>query len=167
MDAPDESLADRLLRMADADRAMRTKAIDGEAEWDDSVDEANQSELMEIVRRKGWPTISKVGNEASQAAWLLVQHAPSLEFMESCLALMEDLPQGEINPANLAYLRDRVLVRNGEPQIYGTQFQQVGTDMSVWPIRDPEHVDERRASVGLGTLAENETRLGERYRADA
>ena len=166
METLNQSLADELLKMAEVDQAMRMKFINGEAEWDSSVDEASQTRLKEIVEAEGWPTIPKVGSEASRAAWLLVQHSPSLEFMEHCLDIMEALPEGQVSPANVAYLKDRVLTMNGKPQIYGTQFQGSGKDMHVYSIEDAEHVDERRASVGLGTFAENEARVRELYKVD-
>jgi hypothetical protein len=166
METLNQPLGNELLQMAEIDQAMRMKVINGEAEWDSSVDEASQARLMEIVDTSGWPTISKVGAEASHAAWLLVQHAPSLAFMEQCLELMEGLPSGEVSPANIAYLKDRVLMINGRPQIYGTQFQGMGKDMHVYPIEDAEHVDERRASVGLDSFAENEARLRRMYKVD-
>jgi hypothetical protein len=55
---------------------------------------------------------------------------------------------------------------NGKPQIYGTQFQGSGKEMHVYQVEDAEHVDERRASVGLGTFAENEARLRELYKVN-
>jgi hypothetical protein len=76
---------------------------------------------------------------------------------------MESLTEREVSPANVAYLKDRVLMMNGKPQIYGTQFQGAGKDMQAYPIEDADRVDERRASVGLGSFAENETRLRELY----
>lgn len=146
---------------------MRMKVINGEAEWDSFVDEASQARLKAIVDSEGWPIISKVGSEASRAAWLLAQHSPSLEFMEHCLDVIEALPEGEVSPANIAYLKDRVLMMNNKPQIYGTQLQGSGKDMHVYPIDDAEHVDERRASVGLGTFAENEARVRELYKIES
>lgn len=152
--------------MAEADQAMRMNVINSEAEWDGSVDEASQVRLKEIVDKEGWPTIPKVGIDASHAAWLLVQHAPSLEFMERCLEIMEAISDGEVNPANIAYLKDRVLMMNGNPQVYGTQFQGSGKEVHVYPIEDADHVDVRRASVGLGAFSENEARLRELYKID-
>jgi hypothetical protein len=77
-----QSLANELLQMAETDQAMRIKVINGEAEWDSSVDQQNQARLMSIIEEYGWPTIPKVGAEASHAAWLLIQHSPDLKFME-------------------------------------------------------------------------------------
>lgn len=138
MDILDPSLAEQLLQLARIDQNMRMKIINGEAEWDPSVDEASQKKLMAIVAEKGWPTIELVGADASHAAWLLVQHAPDLTFMEHCLKLMKQLPPESINPANIAYLEDRVLMMNGKSQLYGTQFQGKGKNMKVYPIDDAE-----------------------------
>lgn len=54
-----------------------------------------------------------------------------------------------------------------EPQIYGTQFRMVNGLIEAFPIRDPEYVDERRASMGLATFAENKARILEMYGSDA
>jgi len=78
METANQSLADELLHLCEIDQTMRMKAIDEGGEFDPSVDTASQARLMEIIENEGWPTISKVGAEASHAAWLLVQHAPSL-----------------------------------------------------------------------------------------
>lgn len=68
-----------------------------------------------------------------------------------------------MNPANSAFLEDRLLTMEDKPQIYGTQFRNIGNGFEPFPIEDPEHVDERRARVGLGTLAENEARIKRVY----
>ena len=161
-----QSLAKELEQMAKVDQAMRMNWIEKGTDWDAKIDNANQKRLKQIVNEYGWLTISLVGKEASHAAWLIAQHAPCLKFMEKCLDLMEQLPPGEVNPGNIAFLKDRVLMFNGKPQIYGTQFLGFGKDIKVYNIQDPEHVDERRASVGLETFAENEARLHKINRAN-
>lgn len=50
---------------------------------------------------------------------------------------------------DLAYLTDRVLLAEGQPQEYGTQVR----DGRPRELRAPESVDERRAAVGLEPLA--------------
>jgi hypothetical protein len=62
---------------------------------------------------------------------------------------------GEVSPANIAYLEDRVRVGEGRPQFYGTQFyaDEAG-NIGPRPIEDPDHVDERRQAVGLQPLSE-------------
>lgn len=157
------NLAGELLAMAQADQSMRHHFLEGDAEWDDSVDRRNTGRLGEIIAHYGWPTIRSVGADASNAAWLIAQHSPDLGFMKQCLELIKDLPAGEVDPANAAYLEDRILSIEGKPQIYGTQFRRVDNKLQAFPIGDFDHVDERRASVGLNSYAENEATLRAEY----
>lgn len=161
------SLGAELLEMSRIDQEMRIESAKDMSLWDDSIDLRNTARLKEIVAEHGWPTISKVGAEASQAAWLLVQHAyAEPDFMQTCLVLMKQAnvrKDGDVKPANIAFLEDRLLTMTGKLQIYGTQFRTVNGTTEPFPIEDPEHVDERRASVGLGTFAENEARIKKTY----
>ena len=60
---------------------------------------------------------------------------------------------GNARGSNLALLEDRVALRQGNRQIYGSQ---IGRDENgkyfVSPLIDPENVNERREKVGLGTI---------------
>ena len=119
------------------------------------IDRDNTEWLKNIINDRGWLTYSDVGINASEAAWLLVQHAiEDPLFQRQCLDLMMALPQNEISQVNLAMLTDRVLLAEGKHQIYGTQF--VIRDGEWVPLRleDEENVDDRRAEVGLPPLAE-------------
>ncbi len=142
--------------MAERDQAMRRAVLDGAAPWDASVDREHTGRMRSIVDELGWPTRSRVGASAEHKAWLLVQHADAdIDFQKRCLALMRDAPPGEVCPAHLAYLEDRINVHEGRAQRYGTQGRQ-GRD-GLWrphQLADGEHVDELRASVGLGPLDE-------------
>ncbi|MEO3747443.1 DUF6624 domain-containing protein [Plantactinospora sp. B5E13] len=153
-------IAADLLDMAGADQRMRVRFMaDGDA-WDVGVDPANAARLKEIVAEIGWPTVSLVGGEASTAAWLLAQHAPDdLDFMERCLELMKQAGPGEVRLSDIALLEDRVRIIRGRPQVYGTQFCDLGNGWQPFPIENPEGVDVRRAAMGLDTFAENVARI--------
>jgi hypothetical protein len=119
------------------------------------IDEENSSWLKEIVESEGWPTVSLVGKDGANAAWLLVQHSDrDPAFQRKCLDLMSALPKNEASQKDIANLTDRVLLKEGKKQRYGTQF--INED-GVWkpqPLDDEAHVDARRAEIGLDTLAE-------------
>lgn len=120
-------LSTELIQRSQKDQEMRNNFTGDMSQWDSSIAEENTSWLESTVQHDGWPTISTVGEEASQAAWLLVQHADHKpEFQAKCLAIMKLLPEGEIKLANIAYLEDRVRVAQGKPQLYGTQFYKEG-----------------------------------------
>ncbi len=152
-----KKIAEELLVMQEEDqRLLRVKMENFQPEEFDQVARNNTSRLKEIIEEIGWPTISKVGDEASGAAWLLTQHSDyDLGFQEKALAMMKELPKEEVKKRNIAYLEDRVRAKGkGLPQIYGTQFwtDEKGK-YGPRPIENLDKVDERRAAVGLGPLA--------------
>jgi hypothetical protein len=112
------------------------------------VDRRNTQAMKKVIARYGWPGEKLVGPLGAQAAWLLVQHADhDRAFQKTCRGLLaEAVKRKDAHARQLAYLTDRICAGDGVPQIYGTQWD--------YPIVDPEHVDERRAAVGLASLAE-------------
>ncbi len=87
------------------------------------IDEENTNRVREIVAQIGWPTYAKVGERASNAAWIIVQHADRQpDFQAYCLPLLEEgYKARQVNPSNYAYLYDRVKKSRGERQRYATQ----------------------------------------------
>jgi hypothetical protein len=72
---------------------------------------------------------------------------------------------GQAFGKDYVYLSDRVRMQQGKPQLYGTQFTSAADGQLVLhPIEDAEHVDERRRSVGLPSMAEQERVIREVYR---
>ena len=119
------------------------------------ADEENTKRLAEIVDQHGWPTITLVGPDGANAAWLLVQHADrDRPFQRKCLDLMTKLPKQEVPQRDLAYLTDRVLLGEGKKQLYGTQMDSTDGKWVPRPLEDPENVEKRRAERGLEPLAE-------------
>lgn len=128
------------------------------------ADKENTTWLKAIVAKQGWPTISDIGKDGFNAAWLLVQHADAdRPFQKQCLELMEKLPRNEVIPTNVAYLTDRVLVAEGKKQKYGTQFTQVDGKHQPQPIEDEANVDKRRKELGLSTMAEYTRQIEKMY----
>lgn len=121
-----------------------------------NIDADNTAFMQEVVDKHGWPGKSLVGEEAANAAWLLVQHADQKpEFQNRCLPLLQAaFETGDVTGQQLAYLTDRVRVAQGKPQVYGTQFVGFGDDAKPAPIEDEANVDQRRKKVGLQPLAE-------------
>lgn len=146
-----QAIGAEIIAMSNVDQTMRRSEI-----WDTSVDRKHTTRMQQIVAQIGWPTVSKVGRQASHMAWLLVQHAcHDRDFQRACLALMKNQPPGEVSPQNIAYLEDRVRVSEGRSQIYGTQFHANSHgEFEPFPIEDPEQIDARRAKAGMGTFAE-------------
>ncbi|MFD1605535.1 DUF6624 domain-containing protein [Flavobacterium artemisiae] len=117
----------------------------------------NAAVLNEIIDKIGYPTIDKVGKEASEAAWLVIQHAISKpEFMKKCLKLLvKAVNENKASEINLAYLTDRIAVFEDKPQLYGTQFDWDENGLlSPNTFDDFESVNQRRKRIGLNSLEE-------------
>jgi len=147
------ALQERLVKSPTSAPAETLDLIKKQAE----LDRQNIDRIGEIVRQFGWPGRSLVGEDASTAAFMIVQHA-ELKDQQKYLPLLEEAAKrGEAKPADVAMLEDRVLTREGKKQRYGTQLHSgpdTGGKLVLYPIDDEEHVDERRAAVGLPPLAE-------------
>jgi hypothetical protein len=156
-----DAVRESLLAMAAEDRRTRDRlAADGSLYRGyhremQAVHDANARALEALVATHGWPTPELAGEDGAEAAWLIVQHAIGLPaFQRACLALLEAAAeQGAVPRRQPAMLGDRIRALEGKPQRYGTQFDWDADGlMSPLPIEDPEHVDERRAAVGLSPL---------------
>ena len=147
-----------LLEMRKSDQALRgrislTPASERRELFIDILEnnDENVERLEEIIDQYGWPTISMVGKDGAEAAWLIAQHADRKpEFRERCLGLMQRAAaEGEASKAHLAYLVDRVMVEVSQQQFYGTQFWDGPEGYGPVPIIDRAGLDERREAAGL------------------
>jgi hypothetical protein len=171
----DEALHDELDELVAEDQAVRARAVaskfkDAAAlEAMSRVDAKTTARMKVILEQKGWPGVAMVGTRGAHNAWLLVQHADEdLAFQRSALALLEQaVARKDASAADLAYLTDRVLVNEGKPQRYGTQFRSQDGVNVPQPMEDPAHVDALRAGVGLKPLAEHVKQMEQTYRAPA
>lgn len=120
------------------------------------VDSINLLKVKKILDEKGWVGKDKVGAQASNTLFLVIQHS-DLETQKKYLPMMKEATaKGNANPSSLALLIDRIEIREGRKQIYGSQ---IGTSLDnktqyVLPLIDPDNVDKRRTEVGLGPISE-------------
>ena len=160
--------------MADEDQQLLEKLTNsGELlDFKDSVHpqlkkvfERNTKRAKEIISKNGWPTISSVGEKASTAMWLIVQHSVlDKSFMQSCVLILEKVVKNdEAKGWQLAFLQDRINTMAGKEQVYGTQFD---IDDEGWPIpfpiSKPDGVNARRKALGLNSLEERLQEMIER-----
>ena len=122
-----------------------------------SLQTANTVKLKNLVHQYGWPSISKVGKDAAQGAWLLVQHADNdRAWQRQALMMMEQLVvSGDIDKSNIAYLRDRLSMAENQTQLYGSQGRCV--EKNLWQpftIIDSGKVEIRRSEMNMTTLPE-------------
>lgn len=116
----------------------------------------NLTKVSKIIDEQGWPGINKIGHEGNLALFLVIQHS-NLDTQIKYLPLMrEAVKNGNASPANLALLEDRVAVKQGKKQIYGTQIETDEKTGKSWlaPLNDPDNVDTRRKEIGLEKLSD-------------
>ena len=125
------------------------KLFDGYHPEMEQVHLENAKRLKEIISEIGFPTISKVGKEGSDAAWLIIQHSISdPKFMKSSYELMLQ-NKTDISIQNLALLYDRILYFQGKPQKFGTQYDAKNR---IFPVENKERLNEFRKEFQLPSI---------------
>lgn len=165
----DKPLRDTLLAIFDDDQKYRQmidsvrskfgrESAEMKALWGIIIekDSINLLKVTSILDQHGWLGRDKVGSRGNQTLFLVIQHSDQ-KTQEKYLPMMrEAVKNGNANASSLALLEDRVALGQGKKQVYGSQigFDKTTQKSYVRPLDDPDHVDERRASVGLGPLAD-------------
>ncbi|MCI0603505.1 hypothetical protein L0156_10895 [bacterium] len=155
-------LRNQLLRLIEEDERVREElATDGSLfegyhQRMEAVHRKNAAQLRTIIQEHGWPGLDLVGKDGEEAAWRIAQHSiGEPEFMRNTLELLGTAIKNQQAPLwQLAYLEDRIRLFEGKEQLYGTSvdWDEHG-HMSPFPaIKDAEHVNERRATMGLPPL---------------
>jgi hypothetical protein len=151
----DSVLHKNLLVRFDSDQAVRTRFITNSRLSENlrsmtTIDSDNTAFLKEEVRKHGWPSLERVSANGVSAAFFIVQHSPDYAFQKRMLPVLEaEADHGRISKQEVAMLLDRVLVFDHEPQLYGSQFKEIGSVSVPFPILDEDNVDERRLDVGM------------------
>ena len=157
-------IAVKIMAMVKLDQEARAKFRKDGKVWDERVDTRNTRELRRITKKIGWPTRSKVGKRASHGACVLALHADSnRDFQHRCYLSMKSEKPPDVELRDVAHLEDRVRLRFGLRQTYGTQVKLVEGKYVPCPIEDPENVSRRRKTMGLDTLRQNIARLNKNF----
>ncbi|MCR9128926.1 MAG: hypothetical protein NXI12_05345 [Alphaproteobacteria bacterium] len=138
--------------------ADRLRAYDRALRGGPGVEDAPQTDaeisalLQDAVAERGWPHPCDLGDRASKQLWLVVQHSPDRELLGEGLDYFEQAAAYGFVPASqVVTLRDRIRMRAGEPQVYGTQYlcdPQTGRRVR-WRTEDADGLAERRRRAGL------------------
>lgn len=145
-------------QIGDIEKKFGWNSEEMQAHWKiiQEKDSVNLIQVTGILDQYGWLGADVVGEQGNSTLFLVIQHADKLT-QEKYLPMMRDaVKNGRAKGSSLALLEDRVALRQGKRQIYGSQ---IGRDETtnlyfVSPLEDPDNVDKRRAEVGLGPLAD-------------
>lgn len=152
----DQGVRHDYMKIYKANNSKTNKQVDSIGKVMQYKDSVNLLKVMKILDEKGWVGKDVVGSQANQTLFLVIQHA-DLKYQQKYLPMMREAAKiGNAKPSALAYLEDRVALREGNKQIYGSQIltNPITKKNFIAPLEDPDNVDKRRAKVGLGLLAE-------------
>lgn len=147
------------------ERDQKTRKGSDSAAFVQYIDSCNLVAVESLIAKYGWPGKSFVGAKGNYTIWLVIQHA-DLATQEKYIPMMkESVAKSESRPVDLAYLEDRIKMRKGEKQLYGTQvsFNKTG-GQEIWPIEDEKNVNSRRAKLGLEPMEEYAKYFGIEYK---
>ena len=118
-------------------------------------DSINTSRVTQLLDERGWPPIKEIGRRGSQTIFLVIQHADSATQEKYLPVVKKAVDDKKLDKEAFAMLEDRLLLRRGQKQIYGTQlFTNPNGIYYVRPMIDPEHVDERRSQMNMQPMSE-------------
>jgi hypothetical protein len=141
-----------LAKRLQTDQGVRTGTID--VAKMQAVDAENTTWLKRQVTELGWIDCKRFGAEASNSAFLIVQHSGDLPLMIAALPEIEkDAKAKLVDAQGYTLLYDRTELYLGRKQRYGTQISVEEGKLVVQPLQDRAKVEEFRKEVGLFPLS--------------
>lgn len=148
-----------LQRIYEEDQADRAGGPNAKADWSavEARDKARQERVHQILAEGGARTAADHFHAA-----MVFQHGDSDDEIAKAHEL--SLKAAELDPEHrvarwlAAAAKDRLLMRQGKPQLYGTQFKKVDGKWVLHEV-DPSVTDEERAKWGCPPLAEAQKRV--------
>ncbi|PHS62867.1 MAG: hypothetical protein COB12_10205 [Flavobacterium sp.] len=120
-------------------------------------DSINLVKVSKILEENGWPDKKKIGKRGTSTLFLVIQHA-NQETQEKYFSMIKKaVADNNLPKRQFAMFYDRMVLRRGEKQVYGTQLAMNDESKTpyILPLEDPRNVDKRRAEMGLNTMQEN------------
>ena len=109
-------------------------------------DHRNQELVISIIEKCGMPTLNEVTHEQMNAIWLGLQHNADNKYRIKYFPLIEKaVKNGDLSKEQYALMKDRILMDEGKPQIFGSQIK----NGKLYDLEAPETVNERRQEMGL------------------
>lgn len=119
--------------------------------------------LVDSILRDGIPV--GLAEKSYDAIWIIIDHAP-LDVQKKRLPMLKRAAkEGFISPNRMAALSDRIAMREGRRQRFGTQSYQTVVDgkptLYIWPVRNARRLNARRQQINTCTIEEYVALLGE------
>jgi len=111
-------------------------------------DHRNQELVISIIEKCGMPTLKEANYKQMDAIWLGIQHSNKKIRKKYFPQIEKAVENGDLSKQQYALMKDRMLMDEGKPQIYGSQIK----NGKLYKLENPETVNERRKKMGMGTI---------------
>ena len=108
-------------------------------------DHRNQELVVSIIEKCGMPTLKEVNQEQMDAIWLVLQHSTKEIRKKYFPQIEKAVKNGDLSKQDYALMKDRILMDEGKPQIYGSQIE----NGKLYKLENPKTVNERRKEMGM------------------
>ncbi len=121
------------------------------------LNKENVLEIKKIIKTYGWPTRKLVGIDALSVVFLVLQHSGDYEFVKEMRPQLKQLAESDsLFLPQYALLDDRINVREGKKQLYGSQpsYDSIKQVYYLDNVVSPDSLDIRRKKMGLNPIKE-------------
>jgi hypothetical protein len=117
-------------------------------------DSLNLIEIRQMIDTYGWLSAKQVGHKGNSTIYLVIQHSDLPTQLHYLPIMQSAADSGKARCADLAYLEDRILMRQRKKQLYGSQYTSYSNGESkMYPVEDVDNLNVRRQGMGLNTLS--------------
>ena len=113
-------------------------------------DHRNKELVISIIEKCGFPSLKEVSQNSMDAIWTILQHSSKKHRKKYFPQIEAATKNGDLSKARYATMKDRVLMDEYKPQIYGTQIKKG----KLYKLESPETVNDRRAEMGMKPIEE-------------
>jgi hypothetical protein len=143
-----ENVQDILQNVFDSDQGMRTNG----GVMNPETDRENLTTVISLIEKCGIPTLQEVNDVQMSAIWVVFQHGDNANRKKYLPILEKSAKNGDLKATQIAMMKDRTMMNDGEPQVYGTQVTKEGNEWILYDLANPETVNKRRAEMGFEPL---------------
>jgi len=143
-----DKISEILQNVFDSDQGMRTNG----GEINPITDSENLTIVVSLIEKCGMPTLNEVNDVQMSAIWVVFQHGDNVNRKKYLPLLEKSAKNGDLKRTQIAMMKDRTMMNDGEPQVYGTQVTKNGDKWVLYDLENPETVNKRRAEIGFGPL---------------
>src|SRR5690554_2711738 len=124
------------------------------------IDAANSILLSRIVDKTGWPSNRIFSDSAVNAAFYITLHNTHNDLSSLLIILEKAFTLEQIDISHYVVLIDRILIRKGLSQRYGTHCRRNSDGLATYiSLDDSVTVAKNRASIGLKALEKSSCEL--------